>query len=180
MLTNARGQEFLARHWRTRPLLSTVQIDAGQVAHEHGLTVPAQTLAATCPDLDIIPFALRQNQEALSAAQTLGQAIARQPRTLLLISSDFSHHGDLSQTLAHDAASLRTLQSFTTQTVVNDTFVSPATFAAGIHNDCAACWYAAWGYFGRAPRFSLVANRNSTDYGGAESEITSYVTGWFW
>ena len=66
------------------------------------------------------------------------------------------------------------------KSVVNDTFVSPATFAAGIHSDCAAGWYAAWGYFGRAPRFSLVANRNSTDYGGAESEITSYVTGWFW
>ena len=96
----------------------------------------------------------------------MGKQLAQTPDTFLLISSDFSHYGDLATTRENDRQSMQALlnrQGITYQQ---------------INNDCPNCWWVLQGFLPQA-KFNLLSQSNSYYYSLVKENITSYFTGCF-
>lgn len=157
-----------AAWWQSLNLSATekasLQVYTLGVNNEHGITAVREILRARCPQLPVHALVLNQTDAARAIWQSVAGKLADNRGTLLVISSDFSHHADLEVTRARDERSLAGLQR--------------GDFAA-VNNDCPACWDFLHGFMGEALVFEQRRNRNSYDYTGQPTNVTSYVTGWF-
>ena len=165
LLTNKAGEEFL----QTKGFFEKSQVnylvnDRGVMA-EHGFQGLVSFVAARCPQTEIIPLILNLNERQQQNIFTLGKKARAWQDTIFIISSDFSHGGDLETTTVNDQQSLQGLLQ--------------ADFGK-VKNDCQNCWQFLQGYYSpHKINFVLQTNKNSTDFGGDLQNITSYFTGYF-
>jgi AmmeMemoRadiSam system protein B len=89
---------------------------------------------------------------------------------LLVVSTDFVHHGELAEMAQKTRRNLELLHSLNPQN------------AQEIENDLHGGWFFVLGWL-EARRlqggFEFLNSANSHDFGGGETEITSYITGYF-
>ena len=144
---------------------------------EHGLYGVVPFLQAYFPESSLLAIALQSNANADSIYQ-LGQQLKQLLRdknldnqnTLLVLSSDFAHHATTDDADLRDAASIATLQELSPDTVNQ------------VDNDCHSCLSFALGFLNEPgedqPKISFTPlnNKNSHDFGGTATDITSYVT----
>lgn len=143
----------------------TLASSSARLSIEHGVTVFAPFVKKYCPHSQVIPLVInyRHRQDNLLS---LGKQLAQTPDTFLLISSDFSHYGDLATTRENDRQSMQALlnrQGITYQQ---------------INNDCPNCWWVLQGFLPQA-KFNLLSQSNSYYYSLVKENITSYFTGCF-
>jgi AmmeMemoRadiSam system protein B len=135
---------------------------------EHGVYTLVPFVAKYFPGAEITSLVVnaKADQKMLSA---LGKEMRDMDddNTILIVSSDFSHHGDRQTTLLRDQKSLDLLAHFSSETVNN------------IVCDCPSCMVILGGYVNDDRAFVVRDHKNSTDYGGVDTDITSYVSGYF-
>ena len=146
-------------------MIDSTQVSTLQTYADHGITAVNRFLQTTCPATHVLPLILRQDKAVLAQVKELGAHLTYLSDSLLLISSDFSHGQNLSQTQFNDQLSLQGLNEGNFHNIAND---------------CPACWSFLTGYLGDKPNFQLLNHRNSYDYTGHDRDITSYITGWFY
>ncbi len=134
------------------------------VNNEHGITAVRDILQVRCPRLPVRALVLNQSEASRTVWRRVAGKLAPTQGTLLMISSDFSHHADVATTRARDERSVAGLR---------------AGDFNQVSNDCPACWDFLLGFLGEQPEFALKQNRNSYDYTGVQTNVTSYVSGWF-
>ena len=140
-------------------------ISQQKIANEHGITGILPLIQNACPQSQIVSFAVNLRAKQEQNLADLGKKIGQQANTILIISSDFSHEGDIGTTQTNDQQSLRGLAA-------ND-FTS-------IVNDCPHCWTVLQGFFGQtALTFHLFAQSNSYILSHYPQNITSYISGWW-
>jgi AmmeMemoRadiSam system protein B len=89
---------------------------------------------------------------------------------LLVVSTDFVHHGRLAEMAQKTRRNLELLQRLNLQN------------AKEIENDFHGGWFFVLGWIKarRLPgEFEFLNSKNSHDFGGGETDITSYITGYF-
>jgi AmmeMemoRadiSam system protein B len=89
---------------------------------------------------------------------------------LLVVSTDFVHHGRLAEMAQKAQRNLKLLQHLNLQN------------AKDIENDFHGGWFFVLGWLKahrKTPVFEFLNSKDSHDFGGGETEITSYITGYF-
>ncbi|MFA5986271.1 MAG: AmmeMemoRadiSam system protein B [Parcubacteria group bacterium] len=148
--------------------LPGVEINNTPFFMEHGVYTLVPFVAKYFSGVEVTSLVVnaKADQEMLSA---LGKEIRHMADddTILVVSSDFSHHGDVQTTLSRDEKSLDALAHFSSETVDD------------IICDCPSCMVFLRGYVGDDRAFVVRDHKNSMDYSGADTDITSYVSGYF-
>lgn len=165
LLTNEAGEKFLQTKGLVEKSKTNYLINNRGVTAEHGFQGLVSFVADRCPQTEIIPLILNLDDRQQQNIFVLGKRAQTWQDTTFIISSDFSHAGDLETTMVNDQQSLQGLLQ--------------AEFGK-IKNDCQNCWQFLQGYYSpHKINFVLQTNKNSTDFGGNQQNITSYFTGYF-
>jgi AmmeMemoRadiSam system protein B len=137
---------------------------------EHGVYTEIPFIKKYLPQAQVIPITLRGTDdyaEANEVGKKLSQIINPE-QTLLVVSSDFTHHSTASDSAEIDRQSIVALRTAQLESV------------SKINSDCKVCMAFMFGYLANQPsRFSLIENKNSTNYGGEDKDVTSYVSAYF-
>jgi AmmeMemoRadiSam system protein B len=163
--------QFKTQLSSTLPELYLAPENAWQI--EHGVYGLVPYVKYYFPQAQLLTLALApQNKLDVinigSNLQALAAANFTPAQILLLVSTDFIHHGELATIDDQDARNRELLENFSTDA------------SKQIDNDCPQCWSFALGWFGaNTPPFQFLANQNSYDYSGEAQDITSYLTGYF-
>ena len=145
-----------------------VTIDDGVFKIEHSIYVEIPFIKKVFPQVKVIPLVLKNNydyDEFIKIGENLNKL--SKDKTLLIISSDFSHDVSVEEARNNDEKSLAVLQNLRVENI-ND-----------INCDCRACLAVALGFMGEGKKFQLVENKNSADFGSSTETVTSYVSGYF-
>lgn len=161
-LTNLEGQQLF--NFFPNKYQKKSEFSQAKVVNEHGYTSLLSIITQSCPQVSIYPLIINHRSQLAPIYRQLGRQLASLDPLYLIISSDFSHHGNLIETQSNDAFSLHGLQSKQYEQIVND---------------CPNCWELLLGYFQGSPNFHFLNHRNSYDYSGEAENITSYITGFF-
>lgn len=136
---------------------------------EHGIYTEIPFLAHYFPRAKIVPLILK-NDYNYDDFVKLGQALREKSgnETLLVVSSDFSHNTTHEQAEEWDRNSLEVIKN-----------LDGAQFDE-LHNDCRSCIALLAGFLnGEKHNFHLIESKDSTDFGGTNSNVTSYISGFF-
>lgn len=138
---------------------------------EHGIYTLTPFIKNYFPNAKIVPLVLKQNSD-LAYYHNLGQEISKTVNlneTLLVVSSDFSHHATVDQAIKNDQKSIELLPHKKVEEI------------SSITNDCQQCTAFLFGYLTNINTdFNLVSNQNSYDLSGEKNNnITSYVNAYF-
>ncbi len=137
---------------------------------EHGVYTLVPFAKKFFPTAKIVPLVLRGTTDFTGPSQA-GKALAQHvdsAHTLVVVSSDFVHHSTASQSAQLDRRSIAVLRTQQTNGLGNLT------------SDCKVCMAFLFSYLAnKQTHFSLIENKNSTNYGGRDVDVTSYVSGYF-
>lgn len=139
---------------------------------EHGIYTEVPFLKHFFPEAQIVPLILKNtsNDEDFVALGAALEQAALGTETLVVVSSDFSHHTTHVGAQEQDMASIGVLEH-----------LRQGQFDK-LHNDCRSCIAFLSGYLSSKDDqsvFHLLENKDATDFGGKNSDVTSYVTGYF-
>ena len=123
------------------------------------------------PNAMVIPLILRAKPN-YDAFYNLGEEFSKlveRDRTVLIISSDFSHQVSESLAKENDFESIRSLIKMDIGSIDK------------IESDCKQCIAFLYGFLKNTPsRFRLIDNKTSLDFGSQEKQnLTSYINGYF-
>lgn len=158
--------EFIERISREANNLQTNDVP---FLSEHGIYTEIPFLAHYFPNAGLAPLILK-NDHNYSHFRDFGALLRRESDTptLLVISSDFSHNASKQQAKERDEKSISVLKN-----LQNDDFEK-------LNNDCRACVALLAGFLGSTEySFQLIENKDSTDFGGEDRDVTSYISGIF-
>ncbi len=161
-LTNHDGKELFSIFPAKYQKMS--EFNQAKVVNEHGYAGLLPIINKFCPKVSVYPIIINHRSQLAPIYRQLGRKLASLSPLYLIISSDFSHHGNLIETEKNDILSLHGLQSQQYEQIIND---------------CLNCWEFLLGYFQGPPNFHFQNHRNSYHYGGESENITSYITGFF-
>ncbi len=173
ILTDEEGGDFLREKWEWESeRKEKISINRQKIANEHGVAGLLPLIKEACPKSQVIKMAVSAKKSQSKNLRRLGEKINKKMGTngekaeiILLISSDFSHGGNMEETAQNDQRSLKALEENNWAEVVND---------------CPNCWAIVQGFFGKKePKFFLEQVSNSQLLGGGEENITSYISGWW-
>lgn len=140
---------------------------------EHGIYTEIPFLAHYFPQASIVPLILK-NTYTYSDFEELGKllrlSVKESAETLLVVSSDFSHHATHASARISDSRSIRILENLDGRRFDD------------LDNDCRSCIALLAGYLDvdqDSVSFRLIENRDSTEFGGEDRDVTSYVSGYF-
>ena len=149
---------------------TNVKINDLAFRQEHSIYVLVPFVKKFFPNAKIIPLILRNNND-LNNFNDFGiklRDIVRE-KTLIIVSSDFSHNMSVDQAKNNDEKSIVNLKSLSPDTISKVTC------------DCNNCIATMLGFLGTGGKnnFYLVENKNSSDFGGGNTNVTSYVSGYY-
>ncbi len=140
---------------------------------EHGIYTEIPFLGHYFPQAKIVPIILKNTFE-YETFVTLGKSVRDmatvEGETLVVISSDFSHHATHASAQVLDRKNINVLQ-----------YLNEKRFSE-LGNDCRSCIAFLAGYLespAEESEFHLLEQKDSTDFGGQDSDVTSYVSGVF-
>jgi AmmeMemoRadiSam system protein B len=138
---------------------------------EHGVYTIVPFLKKQFPAAKLLPIIVRQSddyQRYANFGRQLAQNIHAE-KTLVVVSSDFSHLKTPADAKLDDQKSIAALKDARVES------------AANIQSDCKVCMAILFGYLeGKKTNFQLIENTNSFDISTQSPEsVTSYVSGFF-
>jgi poly-gamma-glutamate synthesis protein (capsule biosynthesis protein) len=144
--------------------------DSDLFVHEHGIAAELPFVRHFWPDARIVPIAISYNASRADcdrAVSLLEKLIG--PRTLVVQSTDYSHYLSTDAAQQRDQETLNIIAAGDADAVLK--LVQPA------HMDTRAAQYIQMKLQDRALKSAatVVANRNSVEYGGAPTRTTSYI-----
>jgi AmmeMemoRadiSam system protein B len=144
--------------------------DDGAFLNEHSIYTEVPFIRKVFPNADIVPVIVN-NTDEYDMFIRLGEELRRASsgKTVLVVSSDFSHNVSAKVAMEEDGASISNLWNIGRDGL------------DGIHCDCRACMAVMLGYLGADDRygFRLLENRNSADFGSPDKTVTSYISGYY-
>jgi AmmeMemoRadiSam system protein B len=147
-----------------------VYFDINTFRSEHGIYTLVPFAKKLFPNATITPFVLKASSD-FDKFYDLGKHILGLVdfnKTLLIVSSDFSHEASTQEASENDKKSISALQTIDIKKVNQ------------IENDCRQCIALTYGYMGENNTFAVVRNTNSYDVSGHSPEsVTSYVSGYY-
>jgi AmmeMemoRadiSam system protein B len=138
---------------------------------EHGIGALVPFLAKAWPRAALVPVVVKNSMDQSTASRVAAWAsdeLARDPQTVLIVSSDMSHYLPIAVARARDE---ETRRAFAT---------GDAAFfwrATDNHTDNGKSLWIAWQALGKGSAWHEFAHGASTDYGGEPGYTTTYVTG---
>ncbi len=147
-----------------------IEVNNNPFKGEHSIYTLIPFIEKEFPDTRVSSLIINLNANETDL-NLLGENLSKEyslDETLFIVSSDFTHEADsIAETIEKDSVSIAELRS--------DRFGSQL-----INSDCKKCFIVLDGYLNKKDvAFYLFKNSNSTDYGGEEQNITSYVFGLF-
>ncbi len=139
---------------------------------EHGIYTEIPFIRHYFPQAKVVPLILKNNYNYADFEQLgdiLAQSVPDPGKTLLVVSSDFSHHATHTTAQSQDRESIAVLQNLT-----------DSKFDY-LNNDCRSCIALLAGYLkgsNTPPSFHLIERKDSTDFGGPDKDVTSYISGY--
>lgn len=136
--------------------------------NEHSVYTLMPFVKKIFPEAKVVPLIANARYD-FEKFYNLGKVMRNEAgdRTVLVISSDFSHHATIAEAKKNDEKSIQTLQNLKLENLNNITC------------DCRNCLAFALGFAGENKKFVLLDNKNSADLEGGEKDITSYVAGFY-
>jgi len=144
---------------------------------EHSIYTEIPFIKKVFPQAKIVPLVVKNGsdyQSFMKEGERLKNLIKDSGETILLVSSDFTHHSTNKEAIIKDAQSIKILKT------KNFNKINKITC------DCRSCLAVLFGYLNKTNsnntisdnyQFQLFANKNSTNFGGADKNVTSYVMG---
>ena len=153
-----------------------VQKKTAAINLEHGLRGVEPIVREYFPRAEIILLGVTNHLEKETELELLGRQIGKLigkgERVLIIISSDFAHYTTDELAQENDKKSVLALEELA---------VGSIDYREKIDNDCQNCWVVLDGFLNQFKdcHFNLINNQNSTNFGGEDRNVTSYVTGNF-
>ncbi len=147
-----------------------VYFDINTFRSEHGIYTLVPFAKKLFANATITPIVLKASSD-FDKFYDLGQhvlGLVDFNKTLLIISSDFSHEASVQKASENDKKSISALQTIDIKKINQ------------IENDCGQCIAFMYGFMGKSNTFVIVKNTNSYDVSGHSPEsVTSYVSGYY-
>jgi AmmeMemoRadiSam system protein B len=144
--------------------------DTNSFRGEHGIYTLVPFVKNYFPEAKILPLILKPKNN-FEDFYNLGKEIANdfdKDKTMMVISSDFSHYVTESEAQLQDKQSIEILKT-------KDKEKIPL-----INNDCPQCIAFLLGYLGKKPEFNLIEKSNSFEISGENKDyVTSYVAAYY-
>lgn len=144
--------------------------DINSFRGEHGIFTLVSFVRNYLPRAKIIPLILRSKND-YDSFYDLGKNMAKNfsdEKTLLVISSDFSHYTTESEAKKQDEQSIEILK------------IKDKEKISLVNSDCPQCVAFLFGYLGKNSQFNLIKNTNSFEISGENKDyVTSYVNGYY-
>jgi len=136
--------------------------------NEHSVYTLMPFVKKVFPEAKVVPLIVNSRYD-FEKLYNLGKMVRSEAgdKTILIISSDFSHHATISEAMENDKKSIQALQNLKLENLNNVTC------------DCRNCLAFALGFTGEGKKFVLLDNKNSADFDGGDKDITSYVAGYY-
>lgn len=136
---------------------------------DHSIYTLIPFIKKVFPKAKIIPLVVRNNNDYEKFIR-MGESIRKNvgDRSLLVVSSDFSHNASIAEAGKNDQASIEILNSLSQKNI------------DGITSDCSSCIAVLYGFLKKDPNgFYLNENKNSSDFGSQDKTVTSYVSAYY-
>ena len=160
---------FYANQPAINHLLGNPVVDSNDkiFRNEHSIYTLIPFAKKAFPQAKVVPLILK-NSQSYQQFFNLGKQIS-QEKSLLIVSSDFSHQVTALQAKENDLKSIEALTKMNIENLDNVT------------SDCKQCLAFLYGFiWGKSARFKLVDNKTSQDFGSQDkNNLTSYVSGYF-
>ncbi len=150
-----------------------VQMNDLAVGSEHGIYIEMPFLRKCFPGAKLVPLVVKSTAQ-YDGFFALGKEINEiaDDKTIMIISSDFSHNVSADVASSQDEESIVVLNNLSLDGL-ND-----------VESDCRACLAVLSGFLdGQDYDFSLISNKNSLDFSGTnqgkEGGVTSYISGYY-
>ena len=137
-------------------------------SNEHSIYTEIPFIKKVFPHAKIIPIVVKNVNEYDNFIK-IGENLRSitQEKTIMIISSDFSHEATVSSAKKCDNKCVNVLWN------LNKEYIDD------LECDCRACMAIMLGFLGNESNFYLVDNKNSADFGGLDDSVTSYINGYF-
>jgi len=135
---------------------------------EHSIYTEVPFMKKIFPQVKIVPLVIKNTHDYdkfIKIGSNLRKTL--KGKTLLVVSSDFSHEATEDDAKKYDDQSITVLRDLIPDNLNKVTC------------DCRACIAVMLGFLGDNKKFHLVENKNSADFGSPDQKITSYVSGYF-
>ncbi len=142
---------------------------------EHSIYTEIPFIKKAFPQAKVVPLIVKNNFD-YTTFQDFGRKILApliKKNSLIIVSSDFTHHSTNKEARQIDRKSLEALENLSIKTLPK------------ITSDCRACLALMSGCLLKEngkdnnKHFKLFANQNSTDFGGEDKNVTSYIFGYY-
>ena len=148
-----------------------VMINDSAMGLEHGISVEIPFVKNFFPNAKIVPIVVKNNY-SYEKLFDLGKKLKglTNEKSILIVSSDFSHDATQKTAKANDKKSLEILRNLSLDKI------------SEVTSDCVSCLAVMSGYLPNPKdyKFSLIGNKDSSDFlAGAEKTVTSYVSGFY-
>lgn len=147
-----------------------IYFDINTFRSEHGIYTLVPFAKKLFPNATITPVVLKASSDS-DKFYDLGKHIlglVDSNKTLLIVSSDFSHEASIQKASENDKKSISALQNLDIEKINQ------------IENDCRQCIAFMYGFMGKSNTFVVVKNTNSYDVSDHSPEsVTSYVSGYY-
>lgn len=149
---------------------SDVVKNDGPFRTEHAIYTQVPFIKKVFPGVHVVPLIVNNKtnyQKLIELGKNLHQLIPK--KSLLVVSSDFSHDASLAEAKQSDQSSIMSLKNLNEENI------------SKVNCDCRACLAVILGFIGResSPLFYLNENKTSADFGGSEKNVTSYISGYY-
>lgn len=147
---------------------SNIKISDNAFKMEHSIYIEVPFIKKVFPQAKIIPLIVKNTYDYYRFAR-LGESLSESVKenSLVIVSSDFSHGATVAETEKYDKQSIDALRNLKLENIDS------------INCDCRACLAIVFGFLGDSNNFHLIENKNSSDFGGPDKTVTSYVSGYF-
>lgn len=166
------GELHADREFIRRLVDQTSWVEAKQAPflQEHGIYTEIPFIHHSFPKAAVVPLIVKNTfkyDDFIALGERVRSLASDAVPTIVIISSDFSHHATHASAHVQDQRSLSALAHLSRERFDD------------LNNDCRACIAFLSGYLGAGSSFQLLENRDSTDFGGEDRDVTSYVVGYF-
>lgn len=147
---------------------SNIKIDDDIFKMEHSIYTEVPFIKKAFPQAKIIPLIIKNTYD-YNKFMKFGENLNKtsKGRTLMVVSSDFSHEATIDDAKKQDEQSRSILKDLKLNNLNEITC------------DCRSCMAVMLGFLEKDKKFHFIENKNSADFGSPDETVTSYLNGYF-